>query len=53
MKYILILTFILSLGMFYLAVFQHVSYALFFGIVLLLTDLKFLMDILKGRNDEK
>ena len=49
MKYILILSLFLSLAMFYLGLTQHISYAIFFAIVLLLTTVKFLLDILYGR----
>ncbi len=51
MKYILILSLLLSLAMFYLGLSQHISYAVFFAVVLLLTAAKFLLDILSGRND--
>ena len=42
--------------MLYLGISKHISYAVFFAVVLLLTTFKFILDILGGRkknDDEK
>ena len=53
MKYLLILTLILSILMFYMGFAQHFSMGIFFGAVLLLTCMKFVMDILAGRKEKE
>lgn len=56
MKILLILSVLLSFAMLYLGISKHISYAVFFAVVLLLTTFKFILDILGGRkknDDEK
>lgn len=53
MKYLLIFSILLAIAMFYLGISQHISYAVFFGIMLLLTTFKFILDIFSGRKEEE